>query len=61
MMQDFPIKFWQWYADTQTRLCSVDGHGQMSNHTTRELARCAVAKGIITWSEVPDDFKVAEK
>jgi hypothetical protein len=53
----FPQKFWDWYALGQGRLCTVDGHGQLSDHSVKELAICAVKKGIIDWADVPDEFK----
>lgn len=51
-----PQRFWDWYADHQTELCPVTGHGVMSAHTMTELVKCALAKKVIDPDEVPDDY-----
>ena len=52
-----PIKFWQWYARYQAKPCPVEGHDMASAHTVKELVQCALKKGIIEGSEVPEDLK----
>jgi hypothetical protein len=56
MDQRFPQKFWDWYAEGKARSCPVHG-GILSNHSIRQLAECAVKKGVIDWADVPEDFK----
>ena len=57
MDQRFPQKFWDWYAEGKARPCPVHGHGILSNHSIRQLAECAVKKGVIDWADVPEDFE----
>lgn len=55
--RNLPIKFWQWYARYQTKLCPVAGHGMASEHTVKELVWCALKKRIIEDWEVPEDLR----